>query len=84
MEAIFIRQKEQGNETRQRILSSIIKFITENGYSPSIREIAEMSGIKSTSTIHHHLIILDDMGLIKVNEFQTRSIKVIGYKFVKE
>lgn len=36
--------REQGETTRQRIYDFLVEFMTENGYSPSIREIAEGIG----------------------------------------
>lgn len=73
----------QGIESRKRIYNFLIKYITENGYAPSIREICIAVGLKSTSTVHHHLSVLEDMGKIEMKQNQTRAIKVVGYEFVK-
>jgi SOS-response transcriptional repressor LexA len=65
-----------GEATRMEILTSIKMYRDINGYSPSIREIARMVNIKSTSTIHKHLKILKDQGKIDWNPLTARSIIV--------
>lgn len=75
--------KQQGIETREKIYDFIVKFIAENGYTPSVREICEAVGMKSTSTVHHHLSVLEDMGKIEMKLKQPRAIKVVGYEFRK-
>lgn len=35
------------------------------------------------STVHHHLLVLEDMGKIEIKWNQLRVIKVVGYEFVK-
>ncbi len=77
------RTEEQGIESRRKIYDFLIEFITKNGYSPSIREICSGTNIKSTSTVHHHLLVLEKMGLIRTKMNKSRTISVVGYKFVK-
>lgn len=38
-----------------RIRDYIVEYITEHGYSPSIREIADSTGYKSSSTVQTHM-----------------------------
>ena len=73
------RVKQIGIETRKKIYD----FLAENGYSPSIREICEGIGIASTSSVHHHLSVLQDMGKIHMKENKTRAISIVGYEFKK-
>lgn len=75
---------KRGTATRKQIYEYLVKFITSNGYSPSVREIAKGVNISSTSTIFHHLYILERMGKIRMHPRQTRSISLVGYKFVKD
>jgi len=42
-------------KTQVRILNFINDFIKTNGYSPTIREIGEAVGLKSTATVHGHI-----------------------------
>ena len=62
----------------------IISYIQENGYPPTVREIADGIGVASTSTVCNRLIKLEHDGWIKTKLSSPRAIQVIGYKFVKE
>lgn len=75
--------QEQGIETRQGVYDFLVKFITENGYAPSVREIAEATGLKSTSSVYEHLQILEMAGKIHMEKNKPRAISLVGYKFVK-
>lgn len=75
---------ERGISTRQKILNLIVQYIQDNGFPPTIREISDISGLKSTSTVYTHLHRLQDEGFIEMCDYQPRTIRVIGYKFVKE
>lgn len=75
--------QNEGIETRRKIYDFLVKFITENGYSPSIREICEGTGLRSTSTIYNHLMTLEMMGKIHTKEHKSRTISLVGFHFVK-
>ena len=76
--------KKKMTERQQQIYNYIVEYITENGYPPSYREIADANKISSTSTVFDVIEKLELRGLIKTRENAPRAIKVIGYKFVKE
>ena len=78
------RLTERGNNTRRNIYDFIVEFITSNGYSPSFKEIAEGTGIKSTSTVKNQLYILERLGKIHTQEFKPRTISVVGYELRKK
>lgn len=71
------------NQSNDVVLDCIIQFIQEHGYSPSIREICEMTGIKSTSSVHYRLQKLKLLGAIDMVENENRTISVKGYKYAK-
>lgn len=75
--------KEQGETTRQRMYDFLVEFMTENGYSPSIREIAKGTGVKSTSNVYDHLVILEQLGMIHTENGKARTISLVGYKLIK-
>lgn len=77
------RAKEQGENTRSSIYEFIVDFITSNGFSPSVREIAEGIGVKSTSTVHDQLFMLEQMGMIRTQGRKSRTISVVGYGFTR-
>lgn len=62
--------------TQKRILDYIEKCISEVGYPPSVREIGEAVGLKSSSSVHTHLKNLEKMGLIKRDSTKPRAIGV--------
>lgn len=70
-----------GMKTRDFVEQCIIEYMEEHQYSPSVRELCEMTGLSSTSTIHQHLHSLSKEGRIKFEG--KRCISVRGYKFGK-
>ena len=63
------------------IFSLII--LVDNGFALSIREIAEGTDIKSTSSVYYILSVLETTGKIHMERNKQRAIKIIGYEFVK-
>lgn len=74
----------RGKDNRSNIYNFIIEYIKINGYAPTVREICDGIGVKSTSTIHKYMKQLNDIGLLEVKAGESRAIRVMGYKFVKE
>ncbi len=70
-------QRPRG-DNQQRILDYIRSEIQDKGYPPSVREIANAVGLKSTSTVHGHLQRLEKKGLLKRDPLKPRAIEVIG------
>lgn len=75
--------EEQGNNTRSSIYRFIVGFIVTNGYSPSLREIADGTGMKSISSVKDQLFMLERLGKIHTQEFKPRTISLVGYEFRK-
>ena len=66
---------------RQRlILEFIQERIKTKGYPPSVREIGEAVGLKSSSTVHAHLVQLEEKGYIKKDPTKPRSIIPVGHE----
>lgn len=82
-----VRNIKHGEETREEILRVITDYVIEHCYPPSIREIGKMVGLKSTSTVHSHLQIMLENGMLETDYTQgsgaSRALRVPGYKFVK-
>lgn len=77
--------KEQGEQVREEILESIIEYIEKYGYSPTVRDIGKMTGIKSTSNVKHHLDQMIADGILETShESSPRAIRVPGYRFIRE
>lgn len=58
------------------MLSFIKEFISKKQYSPSVRDVMNGLGIKSTSVTYYHLKKLRDLGLIDFKDNIARSITV--------
>ena len=69
--------REKGLETQNRILDFIKREIQKRGYPPSVREICEAVKLKSTSTVHGHLIQLEKRGLIRRDSTKPRAMEVL-------
>ena len=62
---------------QQRILDYIKSEIELKGYPPSVREICQAVGLKSTSTVHAHLNHLEEQGLIRRDSTKPRALEVL-------
>ena len=75
--------KEHGKNTRECVYQFIVKYIFDNGFAPSAREICKAVDLKSTSSVYAHLVHLEIEGRIKTKPYSPRAIKVIGYEYKK-
>ncbi|MDD4795946.1 MAG: transcriptional repressor LexA [Bacilli bacterium] len=64
---------------QKEVLVFIKKYIVENGYPPSVREICKGLGLSSPATVHTHLKHLEIKGAIKKAPNKFRTIEVIGH-----
>ena len=62
------------SKKQEVILNYIDKTIKDKGYSPTVREICEAVGLKSTSTVQYHLNKLIDLGFLNKSDNISRSI----------
>ena len=66
MQALTRREKE--------VYDYICATIEQNGYSPSVRDIRDNLGIKSTSTVHSYISRLEEKGYINKAEGKSRTL----------
>ena len=66
-------QKTRG-DMQEKILAYIQTVLREQGYAPSVREIGEAVGLKSTSTVHGHLTRLEKKGLLRRDAMKPRAM----------
>lgn len=80
METILGRMNNMRELTeRERSVYEYIKnAINDLGYAPSVRDIRDALGFKSTSTVHMYLTRLTDMGLITRDGGKSRAIHMEG------
>ena len=66
---------------RQReIFDFIGKYLSTNGYPPTVREIGKAVGLHSSSTVHSHLANLEELGLLRRDPTKPRAIEVLVEK----
>ena len=70
--------KKPRGDNQAKILAFIKSEIQEKGYPPSVREICDAVGLKSTSTVHGHLQRLQKKGLIHRDAMKPRAMEVLG------
>ncbi len=68
---------EDLNTKQIQILDFLRKEVEHKGYPPSVREICESVGLKSTSTVHAHLKTLEKNGYIRKDPTKPRAIEII-------
>lgn len=61
---------------QRQIYNYINRFSSLHGYPPSVREIGQAVGLKSSSTVHFHLKGLEDAGIIVKAQGKTRAISM--------
>lgn len=52
------------SDKAERILEYVNRFVQENGYAPSVREIGEAVGLRSTASVSYHIQALQEKGLL--------------------
>ena len=64
----------------KKIYDFVVEYILEHKYPPSIREICDGVGFKSTSTAHYHLQKMIAVGMLETDaaEGSPRAIRVPG------
>ena len=60
----------------ERVYRFVEHYIAENGFPPSVREICEQIGIKSTATAYSYLNRLKDMGRIDKTDSKKRALSL--------
>lgn len=63
------------------ILNYLKNEIINRGFPPSVREICDAVGLKSTSSVHSHLETLEKNGYIRRDATKPRAIEIIDDNF---
>lgn len=63
---------------QQKILNAITTAINERGYPPSMREIGDIVGLASLSSVTHQLARLEEMGYIRRDPKRPRAIEILA------
>ncbi len=68
---------EKPTKKQTEVLTFIKKFIVENGFPPSIREIGKGLNLSSSATVFVHLKNLEEKGLIRTTSSKFRTIELL-------
>ena len=60
---------------QQQILDYITEWILDRGYPPTIREIGEHMGIRSTNGVNDHLKALERKGYLQRDGLKSRALR---------
>ena len=71
-------------ERQKEVYDAIVALMLEKGYPPSVREIGNRIGLRSTCTICKHLTALAKKGYISYIDSTPRTITVNGIRYVDE
>jgi len=63
---------------QKEILTFLQEYLDENGYGPTLEEIARHFGLASLNGVHKHLRALQERGFIRRLSRQARSIQLLG------
>lgn len=64
---------------QRQVLEAIRRFQMENGYPPTMRELAELLGMASAAGVHKILLMLQEKGVLRRGEGgKSRSYHIVG------
>lgn len=66
------------NDVERKILDYMVRYLRTRTYQPSIREIGEEFGIKSTKTVSEHLKALAEKGYLERDPSRSRGVRILG------
>lgn len=76
------------SNARDEVYNVIKEYIMKKGYSPSVREICQITGYKSTSSVHNHIQTLIKEGRIEIKKGQEpgtpRALCLHGYRYIED
>lgn len=69
------RPEKEASPGQKRVLACIIAHIEDTGFPPTIREIGDALGIKSTNGVNDHLKALEKKGYLEREDAKSRAIR---------
>ena len=68
---------EQLTKRQNQIWNFISVFCEEQGYPPTLREIGEHFGIRSTNGVNDHLKALEKKGYLRREDLKSRALRPV-------
>jgi repressor LexA len=80
MALTLVRDDARGvlTDRQKAILDFITQSIDERGYPPTLREIGEHFGIRSTNGVNDHLRALEKKGHLQREDLKSRALRPVG------
>ena len=78
---LHYQQAEQRTQQQQQRERQLKNEILERGFPPTVREICQTVGLKSTSSVHSHLESLEKNGYIRRDPTKPRAIEILDDSF---
>ena len=73
---MMVRKSKGLSDRHIRVLEFLVKYQSENGRPPSIREIGDAAKISSTSVVNYYLEQLEKMGYIERDGRVSRGLRM--------
>lgn len=64
---------------KEKILTAIKTYIHQHGYPPTLREIGDLVGLQSSSSVHMHIQKMLELGMLETDHpGMQRALRVPG------
>lgn len=77
-----VAQRKLTGRQRQ-VLEYLVNAVRDKGYAPSVREIGHALGLRSPSTVHQHLVALEQKGCVRRHGDRMRALEVVDKTLVQ-
>ncbi|MDM4723356.1 MarR family transcriptional regulator [Micromonospora sp. WMMA1363] len=67
---------EMLTDRQRQVLDAVSDEVERNGYPPTVRQIAERVGLRSPSSVTHHLTRLQELGLLERAYGKPRAVDI--------
>ena len=69
--------RHRDSDKQKKILDFVNRYLIEKGFPPSVREICQAVGFKSTSTVHAYIKKLEEEGSLTKDATKPRALKIL-------
>lgn len=70
-------RRDDLTERQRKVMQAIRDLTASQGFAPSLREIGQRAGLRSTSSVQHQLQVLEAKGYIRRDANKGRAIEIV-------
>lgn len=70
-------RRRELTERQEDVLRTLVRWMREHGYPPTMRELGQAVGLSSTRSVSDHLVRLEEMGFIRRRRDRSRAIEIL-------